>query len=75
MLLHLLTAGFGTLLPRAEAVSCPQLAKGDIGALADRSAFDPTAVISRVEIPQRSSLLPSLRCAILPGGSTGGIGQ
>jgi hypothetical protein len=33
MLLHLLTAGFGTLLPSAEAASCPQLAEGDIGAL------------------------------------------
>jgi len=32
----------GTLLPRAKAVSCPQLAEGDIGAtLADRSGFDP----------------------------------
>ena len=31
----------GTLLPRAKAVSCPQLAEGDIGALADGSGFDP----------------------------------
>ena len=32
---------YGTLLPSAEAASCPQLAEGDIGALADRSGFDP----------------------------------
>ena len=40
MLLHLLTAGFGTLLPSAKAASCPQLAEGDIRALAERSGFD-----------------------------------
>jgi len=37
--------------------------------------FDPEAVIGRIEIPQRSSLLPYLRCAILSVGSTGGTGQ
>jgi hypothetical protein len=30
--------------------------------------------IGRIEIPQRSSLLPSQRCAILSVGSTGGFG-
>jgi hypothetical protein len=29
MLLHLLMAGFGTLLPRANAAACLQLAKAD----------------------------------------------
>ena len=33
---------YGTLLASAEAASCPQLAEGDIGALADRSGFDPS---------------------------------
>jgi hypothetical protein len=28
-LLQLLTAGYGTLLPRANAAACPQLAKAD----------------------------------------------
>ena len=31
---------FGTLLPSAKAASCPQLAEGDIRALAERSGFD-----------------------------------
>src|SRR5438552_16157671 len=35
----------------------------------------PEAVIGRTEIPQRSSLLPKLRCVTLSAGSTGGIGQ
>ena len=35
-------SALGTLLPSAEAAACPQLAEGDIGALADRSGFDPT---------------------------------
>ena len=30
----------GTLLPSAEAASCPQLAEGDIRALAEKSGFD-----------------------------------
>ena len=33
---------------------------------------DPTAVISRVEIPQRSSLSKHWGCAILSVGRTGG---
>jgi hypothetical protein len=32
----------GTLLPSAEAASCPQLAEGDIRALGQRTGFDPT---------------------------------
>jgi hypothetical protein len=43
----------GTLLPRAEAVSCPQLAKGDIGALADRSGFD---VVDGARSQQRGAI-------------------
>ena len=31
----------GTLLPSAKTASCPQLAEGDIRALAERSGFDP----------------------------------
>src|SRR4051812_29705909 len=31
----------GTLLPSAEAASCPQLAEGDIRALGQRTGFDP----------------------------------
>jgi hypothetical protein len=38
----------GTLLPSAEAASCPQLAEGDIGALADRSGFDRGRVKTRL---------------------------
>jgi hypothetical protein len=36
----------GTLLPRAKAVSCPQLAEGDIRELAERSGFDPTETLA-----------------------------
>ena len=35
----------GTLLPSAKTVSCPQLAEGDIRALAERSGFDPKATL------------------------------
>ena len=34
-----LLSPYGTLLASAEAASCPQLAEGDIGALAERSEF------------------------------------
>ncbi len=57
-MLRLLTAAIGTLLPRADAPACPQLAERDMRALNERSGFDPQAVIRRIEIPQRSSLLP-----------------
>ena len=48
----------------------------------DRQSFEssehfrwyPQAVVARIEIPQRSSLL-RLRCAILSVESTGGTGQ
>jgi len=43
----------GTLLPRAKAVSCPQLAEGDIGALADRSGFD---VVDGARSQQRGAI-------------------
>jgi hypothetical protein len=38
------------------------------------TGFDPEPDIDRIEIPQRSSLLPSERYAILSVGSTGGFG-
>ena len=43
----------GTLLPRADAASCPQLAEGDIGALADRSGFD---VVDGARSQQRGAI-------------------
>ena len=43
----------GTLLPSAEAASCPQLAEGDIGALADRSGFD---VVDGARSQQRGAI-------------------
>jgi hypothetical protein len=42
-----------TLLPSAEAASCPQLAEGDIGALADRSGFD---VVDGARSQQRGAI-------------------
>jgi hypothetical protein len=36
----------GTLLPRADAAACPQLAEADIRALAERSGFDPSATLA-----------------------------
>ena len=47
------TSAKGTLLPRAKAVSCPQLAEGDIGALADRSGFD---VVDGARSQQRGAI-------------------
>ena len=35
-------------VPQAKAVSCPQLAEGDIGTLADRSGFDRGRVKTRL---------------------------
>ena len=52
-LLQLLTAAYGTLLPRAEAAACPQLAEGDIGALAERSGFD---VVDGARSQQRGAI-------------------
>lgn len=43
----------GTLLTRADAASCPQLAEGDIGALADRSGFD---VVDGARSQQRGAI-------------------
>jgi hypothetical protein len=43
---------YGTLLP-AKAVSCPQMAEGDIGALADRSGFD---VVDGARSQQRGAI-------------------
>ena len=40
MLLHLLTAGYGTFLPSADAAACPQVAERDMRALNERSGFD-----------------------------------
>ena len=40
----------GTLLPSAEAASCPQLAEGDIRALAEKSGFDPKRAIRSLAI-------------------------
>ena len=54
---HLVPRGraihIGTLLPSAEAASCPQLAEGDIGALADRSGFD---VVDGARSQQRGAI-------------------
>ena len=60
MLLHLLTAGCGTELPcrrrrpMSEVGGVERTQRGH----AATAAHGPTAVISLVEIPQRSSLLP-----------------
>ena len=48
-----LLSPYGTLLASAEAASCPQLAEGDIGALADRSGFD---VVDGARSQQRGAI-------------------
>ena len=52
-LLQLLTAACGTKLPSAKAASCPQLAEGDIRALAERSGFD---VVDGARSQQRGAI-------------------
>ena len=73
--MNAVTSADGTLLPSAKAASCPQLAEGDIQALAERSGFDPNCDMGWIEMPQRSSHLPYPRRAILSVESTGGIRQ
>ena len=48
----------GTLLPPAKAASCPQLAEGDIRALAERSGFEPTETLGSQLAVMHNALFP-----------------
>ena len=52
-LLRLLTAGFGTPLPKANAAECPQLVKeADMRALTGGSGYEPSEDMSGSGFPQ-----------------------
>jgi hypothetical protein len=46
VLLHLLTAGFGTKLPIANTPACPELAEADIEAEDQGAGYDPTETLA-----------------------------
>jgi hypothetical protein len=66
MLLHLLTAGFGTLLPRANAAARPQLVKADFASSSQHVRERIAALGAEVDALQRQAVALGAGTADLP---------